>query len=349
MRIHHILSILLLALCLLLTLHQTLAADLETDTTVILYDGTLGGLPETQNLEYEEVWLFIDGASETFNNGRTILNTTLNNLDRDSTYAGYGAAPISVTIMPILSHTQGYRLHFAVQIDFEDGSSNDRAGFSVFALSSDSQGVELGFWQDEIWAQHDDTTGSLFTHAEGVNVNTTALVTYTLQITTAAYTLFSHTTPILTGPLRNYTAFVPPVPDVPDPYEVPNAIFLGDNTSSARAIIQLARVAVTTNICQITPTLSTAITGNNLTLTWTEDPVHGAYQIHRSPTPYFTPTITTAITTTSSTTYTDTNSTIKDSNTNNFYLIQTENCQGSQTVTTAYNAEFDYPLTPGDQ
>jgi hypothetical protein len=45
---------------------------------------------------------------------------------------------------------------------------------------------------------------------------------------------------VLSGSLRDYTAFSGPV----DPYETPNLIFIGDDTSSASARIRLSYVSV---------------------------------------------------------------------------------------------------------
>ena len=57
------------------------------------------------------------------------------------------------------------------------------------------------------------------------------------------YTLSTGNTNILSGKLRDYTAFSGSV----DPYETPNLIFLGDDTTSASANIKLSSVFVTTN------------------------------------------------------------------------------------------------------
>jgi hypothetical protein len=54
------------------------------------------------------------------------------------------------------------------------------------------------------------------------------------------YALSSAGIPIVSGKLRDYTAFS----GFPDPYKTPNLIFLGDDTSSASAKISLAYVAV---------------------------------------------------------------------------------------------------------
>src|SRR5262249_6811999 len=122
----------------------------------------------------------------------------------------------------------------------------DRAGFSVIALSSDTRGIELGFWEDQIWAQEagaaEPPEGALFTHAESAPFDTASHLTdYTLTIRGDDYELSSAGVAILHGRLRDYTTFEGPV----NPYRTPNFIFLGDDTGSARALIRLAYVALT--------------------------------------------------------------------------------------------------------
>jgi hypothetical protein len=103
----------------------------------------------------------------------------------------------------------------------------------------------MAFWENEIWVQDDDAEdpGSLFTHAEGAAYSTTvSLQTYHLAIFSSTYTLTVGSSTILTGRLRDYTNFSGPI----DPYETPNFLFLGDNTTSAQARIKLTFVSITT-------------------------------------------------------------------------------------------------------
>ena len=214
---------------------MTSEKTLPLSTTVILYDGSLGGLPNTQGMLYQTSSLEV---TESFANGATTLDTTAQRSDR----AGY--FPV---LAPTLDRTVGYLVNFTAQVITETHVSNDRAGFSLIVLSSDKQGIELGFWTDEIWAQEDGTaeppSGTLFTHAEGAVFDTaTGLITYTLTVLGDTYTLSAASLPILSGPLRDYTPFTGPI----DPYEIPNFIFLGDDTSSARAAIRLSFVSVAT-------------------------------------------------------------------------------------------------------
>ena len=99
----------------------------------------------------------------------------------------------------------------------------------------------MAFWRDEIWAQSDDGTGGLFTHGEGTAfATTTGLTEFQLTIVGDTYTLTAGAEPILTGPLRDYSHFE----GFPDPYETPNFLFLGDNTTSAESRVRLSLVSI---------------------------------------------------------------------------------------------------------
>lgn len=214
-------------------------------TTVVLYDSALGGTPNSQGRLH---YLTSPGsvAVQTVVDGATTLDSTQNQIDA----AGYMLAP---TYSPQLDRTSGYVLEWTLQLVSEihaDSDKNgdgigDRAGFSVIVLSDDLYGIELGFWQDQIWAQEDGAAepphGTLFTHAEGAAFDTThSLMHYTLTVQDDTYRLSSAGTTILSGTLRRYTAFEGPV----NPYRTPNFVFLGDDTGSAQAIIRLGYVSM---------------------------------------------------------------------------------------------------------
>lgn len=218
----------------------------------VMYDGSLGTLPSSQNFLYVTNPLFGALAQQTLVPGGVRLDTT----PVTGEYAGYfGLTP------PTLNRNSGYTLRFTLKINSEthagsdkngDGK-DDRAGFSVIAMSSDVRGIELGFWGKEIWAQHDGAaepppnSNTLFTHAEGAAFNTTAApVNYELTVLGEAYTLTANGAQILHGRLRDYSAAVVPFPV--NPYTTPNLIFLGDDTPSASADIELSGVSVITDM-----------------------------------------------------------------------------------------------------
>ncbi len=239
-----------------------------------LYDGSLGSTPDKQGFYYQPMSLTTLLATQTLTIGGTILNTTGNVLD----YAGYLSNP---AMMPLLHRATGYTVSFTVQLNSEshvgsdkngDGK-DDRAGFSLIVLSSDHQGIELGFWTNSIWAQQDGLqeppNGNLFTHAEESVFNTTLLTSYDLTILADSYTLSSGGKSILSGLLRNYTAFN----GLLNPYSTPNFLFLGDDTPSAKAKIKLTAVTIHIATATETPTVTaTATITPTMTATATETP-----------------------------------------------------------------------------
>ena len=233
--------LLVIILLLLFFLTGMIGAQGKMETAVgdtfVLYDSTLGGTPDTQNLVYTE-FPPNAAANQSYSNGVTVLDTT----PAIGDWAGYGQ-----DALPTLDRAAGYSVAFTMQVESETHLSVDRAGFAVTVLGNDLRGIQLNFWEDEIWA-HEGETDDLFTHAEGAAFDTTAdLSVYELQILAEEYTLYANNAPILTGPVRDYTAFEPPPWFPGDPYETPNVIGLGDNTSSAQAKIDLAFAAIETN------------------------------------------------------------------------------------------------------
>jgi hypothetical protein len=221
---------------------------IQAATSYTLYDGTLGTTPDGQGFFYLAYAL---QASQSV----TIDGTILNTMPLTDDYAGYINRP---TQTPILDRASGYTVNFTVQVmaeahagsDRNGDGIDDRAGFSLTVLSSDSEGIEVGFWPDQIWVHNDDTNNpnDLLTHAEGVTFTTSSLIPYSLAILSNTYTLSAAGSPILSGSLRNYSAFVPPPfpPGLPNPYTSTNFISLGDNSGSARAQIKLTAVSVST-------------------------------------------------------------------------------------------------------
>jgi hypothetical protein len=194
-----------------------------------LYDGGLGTTPDQQGFTFLVVGT---SANQQYANETTLLDTTADSSEQ----AGYFNRETQS-----LDRQLGYKLRFTIRVDEEEHLSPHRAGFSVIVLSDDLLGLELAFWENEIWVQEGGTDPDLFTHAEGVPFNTTAgLVTYELSILDEAYTLSADGVPVLSGPLRDYTAFN----GFPDVYETPGLLFLGDNTSRGAAKTAVSYVAL---------------------------------------------------------------------------------------------------------
>ncbi len=149
-----------------------------------------------------------------------------------SSYAGY--FDTLHPQRPTLDRQKGFTLRFDLKINQEAHSSTNRAGCSILAVSSDLQAIEIGIWTNEVWVQSDNP---LFEKAESVMLNTTTnVLTYRLKVYGTNYWLSVDNMEILSGPLRDYTAFDHTAAGLPlDPYETPNLIFLGDDTGSASA------------------------------------------------------------------------------------------------------------------
>lgn len=213
------------------------AALQEDKKTLVLYDATTGTIPGAPLMNFTD---FPPGAAPPiFSNGTTMLDTTISGRE---TYTGWTSNGATTPGFPILNRTAGFQVDFTLQIENEAHINNDRSGFSLIILSEDARGIELAFWENEIWGQSDSSTGGLFKHGEGVTFTTTTdLIDYQLTINDDTYTLIANTQSILTGPLRDYSDF----DGFPDPYQSPNFLFLGDDTTSAQARVRLGYIAIT--------------------------------------------------------------------------------------------------------
>ena len=220
-----------------LNLKYVSATQTNGEKTLILYDAASGGIPDTKLMSFFD---FPPGEIiQTYENGSTTLDTTKSG---NSTYAGWISNATNTLGFPSLDRAAGFQLDFTIQVENESHTNNKRAGFSVIILSEDARGIELAFWQNEIWAQNDDATGGLFTHGEGTTLSTTTgAINYQLIVVNDSYTLTANGASILTGPLRDYSKFE----GFPDPYQSPNFLFVGDDTTSAQARVRLSYVAVT--------------------------------------------------------------------------------------------------------
>jgi hypothetical protein len=202
-------------LCVWLWLATSPMAQAQT-----LYNSGLGTLPQSQG------WLFgAEGIyTDTLANNSVLLDTSATT----ATEAGWTFAST-----PDLNRSNGFTLLFTGMLNAETHTSTNRAGFSIIVLGDDTNGIELGFWTNTVFAQSDSP---LFTQAENVGFSTTgSFVNYALTMLPTNYILLANGAPILSGPVRNYTAFT----GFPNPYRTPNFIFFGDDTSSASAVVNV--------------------------------------------------------------------------------------------------------------
>ncbi len=187
----------------------------------LLYDGSTGTLPSAQG------WSFVALpalAGETLSEGGALLDT----MTIDGISAGWSRiAPVA------LDRQRGFSLALDLELFLESHVSVNRAGLSVIVLGADRKGIELGFWTDRIWAQSDLP---LFTQAESAEIGVVGgRRRLELFLGPDQYVLRLEGAPVLTGAVRDYTAFMGFI----DPYETANFLFIGDNTGSARGRYRL--------------------------------------------------------------------------------------------------------------
>ena len=234
--------------------------------TMVLYDASLGSMPDQQGFSYLAIG---SSASQQFIDGMTILDST-GSIDDQVGYFSREQLP--------LDRELGYQVQFTIQIGEEEHLSRHRSGFTLLFLSDDLLGLELAFWEDEVWVQEGGAADDLFRHAEGAAFDTTTkLVDYQLAVLGDTYNLFADDLLILTGSLRDYTAFE----GFPDPYETQGLLFLGDNTRRGAARTAIRYVAVETEA--VATATATATSTSTATAT-------GTATMEAQPTPSLTAT-----------------------------------------------------------
>jgi hypothetical protein len=229
--------------------------------TTVLYDPSLPGSANDNPTGGAVVWLSgVVPASTTYSDlGASIMQSTSADTAGYSNYSPLLAlsanAPMVNSAFPTLSSGTGYRLTFGLELKSEDHSGNiNRAGFSVTLIGDDKTGVEIGFQKDSptagtIFVQNDGRNGSvIFTRGESVS---TALPLsrnlWNLDVhgNTFELALAAGGNPVLSGALRDYSGYTG---NGKNAYGTPNFLFLGDNTSSARADFVLSYAAITTPV-----------------------------------------------------------------------------------------------------
>ena len=197
-----------------------LAAPVLAQT--VLYDASGG-----QKVSQFGGWTVLPTTFESFSSSTTLYDTSASN----TLQGGFSRSDQA------LSRLLGLSLGFTLKVDSEihDGANGpNRSGVSVIAITSDLMGIELGFWTDRVWAQ----SGPAFTKAEEGFFNTTvALANYSLQILGGNYQLLANGAPVVSGPLRDYSSFGAP-------YNNPNFLFFGDDTTSARGSFRTSRITL---------------------------------------------------------------------------------------------------------
>jgi hypothetical protein len=212
---------------------------------ILLYDADRGDLPQDQRWMTYTLNPLVRPQPEQAATADGVRLDTSNNFNHSAGYfnhrslLGFFTRPKN-RLFPALDPTDGFSLGFELQIHDEDHLSQNRAGFSVILLGQDLFGIELGFWEGSIWAQ----SGPSFTRAETVSFDTRLdLITYQLTILNTEYLLLADGTEILRGSTRDYSS----ASTFPDPYDEPNMLFLGDDTTSASADFTLGAITLATH------------------------------------------------------------------------------------------------------
>ena len=223
--------------------------------TVTLYDGTSGVTPDAYTAT-PYLYFGNTGGSQSVGGGVTTLNTSAG----EAIQAGYSNydrnGQLVNSLFPILDNNAGYTLSFTVKVNSQtnNGTNGDyRAGFSAIVLGSNNRGIELGFRNPntkdplnapDIFSQANASFNSLGEQNSNLGGVLSNLTKYDLKVVGNNYTLTSGANTLLSGSLRDYTAATGPLTGV---YRTPNLIFLGDDTQSAGASVDIANIALTTN------------------------------------------------------------------------------------------------------
>lgn len=207
---------------------------LSTVSKVVMYDASKGTNPDEQGWIYLSNPLTQSTVHRITEHGQHFLNTLS---DRTETAGYFGNIPQPI----LLERHTGFTFHISLQLLEESHISDNRAGFSVIILSNDACGLELAFWEDEIWVYNEQ-----FERAERFSVNTTDRIRqYSVEISGDEYKLFIDENFAFNGPVRDYSDFPMPA-EFPNVYGTPNLLFFGNNTSRAAAKTAISRVAVQT-------------------------------------------------------------------------------------------------------
>jgi len=228
-----------------------------------LYDGTAQAVTPTTyeptRLSYGSYKIdgfnVVTGPQDSYDAARqaTYVNTAGASSDNDFYvgYSNYSIFGVPVTDdFPTLDRQLGYSVSFSLEILSETHEADDRAGFSVLAVSSDvsdsvNTSIEIGFQANRIFAQNDNFNGFAVESTE-FNPVGVGFVDYELSVLGDSFDLSANGASVLSGALHDHVGEVDPPLGLSSPYEISNFIFLGDNTTSASAEFHLRRASVTT-------------------------------------------------------------------------------------------------------
>lgn len=199
----------------------------------VLFDASPGTLPSAQGWTFLTDPIFLAKSKQSVADGAAVVDSTAAIGEKAGWFSNlppFAKHPKQ----PSLDASAGFVVSFTARVVSETHNRPERAGFSVIATATDLSGIELAFWTDEVWAQ----SGPDFLHAEGAPFDTTGgRVRYDLEFRDGRYRLSADGRAVLSGALRRYDT-------LGSPYNIPDFLFLGDDTTSAAAKAEVTRVAV---------------------------------------------------------------------------------------------------------
>lgn len=209
-----------------------------------LYDAALAALPNAQG------WLSFGKAllgSQTL----TSQGVLLSSLPQLAGAAGFSnISALTPFLMnpsfPQLDPTRGFALNFRLRILDEQHNADNRAGFSAIlqGMGAAPLGIELGFWRDRIASLLGGDAPLQTVGAWVGGLDLTASTAFSLRIVDQTFYLMADNRLLLSGPVQDYSkATVTNLLPI-NPYRLANFIFLGDNTTSAGANVELGTVSL---------------------------------------------------------------------------------------------------------
>ncbi|MFM7265667.1 MAG: hypothetical protein ACKOZW_08810 [Cyanobium sp.] len=209
-----------------------------------LYNAALAALPSAQG------WLSF-GNSLLASQSLTPNGVLLSSLPLLANAAGFSNVTALLPVLlnpgfPQLDPARGFGLDFRLRILDEQHLVDNRAGFSAIlqGMGTAPLGIELGFWRDRI-ASLLGGPNPLQTVGSWVGgLDLSQRTAFSLRIVDQSFYLFADNRLLLSGPVQDYSkAVVSPLLPF-NPYSLANFLFLGDNTTSAGANVELGDVSL---------------------------------------------------------------------------------------------------------
>ena len=217
-----------------------------------LYDAALAALPNAQGwLSFGNSFL---GSQTRIPNG--VLLSTLPELAAAVGFSNANVSALLPTLLPNLLNpafpqldpVRGFALDFRLRMLDELHTATNRAGFSAIlqglGTGTTPLGIELGFWRDRVASLLGGDAPLQTVGAWVGGLDLSQSTTFSLRIADQTFYLMAGDRLLLSGPVQDYSkAVVSPLLPF-NPYKLANFIFLGDNTTSAGANVELGDMSL---------------------------------------------------------------------------------------------------------